>query len=518
MIKKRCNFRVNVAILTFVIFLSFIFSLTGCNNGIIKFPENKGLIVTFIDVGQGDSILLSFKDGENILIDGGEDNYKALDFLKRLKAYKLDKIIATHPHSDHIDGLTQIMNSNEFYIKSIWTNKDIAKTPNYERFLDAIKKKELKINTVGRGDKIPVGEMKSIPLVLNDEPYVITKEDILLSANFIKDLSMFKYDINEDKKRITLNRNGNILHYNLENGEIFYNEKKVFESTPVIRYKETYLLPFNSILRCFAGKSQVPEFKAKITYKSREVKLDSSTVDSYMLLKGKYLYASLRLISEHLGAQVSWDNIEKKITISGDGFIIEMWIEKNGMYINGVLVDLEVPPLIKNGKTIIPITKIIEYIGGKVEIDFDINKFKASIPENYIEILNPPAKLFGDINNNSMVMMVKYNDVSFLFNADAEKEAEHSIIDYGMNLKSTIYKIGHHASVNSSARKYLRAVNPEVAIYTAGKDNPYGYPHKETIELLKEMNIKYYGTDINGTIMLSTDGKEYSIHTERQKR
>jgi competence protein ComEC len=81
----------------------------------------KGCVVSFIDVGQGDSTLIQMNDGTNILIDGGElfnpgDNSDSFKkdlgpFLQKRRIKKLDVIIATHPHSDHIGGLVEVLKS-----------------------------------------------------------------------------------------------------------------------------------------------------------------------------------------------------------------------------------------------------------------------------------------------------------------------------------------------------------------------------------------------------------------------
>src|SRR5699024_12311007 len=67
--------------------------------------------VHFIDVGQGDSILIETPEGKNILIDGGRPEYgeKVVSYLGEQKIKTLDMIMATHPDSDHIGGLAAVM-------------------------------------------------------------------------------------------------------------------------------------------------------------------------------------------------------------------------------------------------------------------------------------------------------------------------------------------------------------------------------------------------------------------------
>src|SRR5699024_10293203 len=72
----------------------------------------------------------------------------------------------------------------------------------------------------------------------------------------------------------------------------------------------------------------------------------------------------------------------------------------------------------------------------------------------------------------------------------------------------------HHGSDTSSHPEFLEAVNPEIAIYSAGEDNQYGHPHDEVISRIQNMGISLYGTDIHGTIIVKTDGVEYTVLTK----
>ena len=76
-----------------------------------------------------------------------------------------------------------------------------------------------------------------------------------------------------------------------------------------------------------------------------------------------------------------------------------------------------------------------------------------------------------------------------------------------------VIKLGHHGSTSSSSEKFLKAVKPETAIISCGKNNDYGHPHKEILDRLNKLNIKTYRTDTDGTILLSTDGKTIEITT-----
>jgi len=126
-----------------------------------------------------------------------------------------------------------------------------------------------------------------------------------------------------------------------------------------------------------------------------------------------------------------------------------------------------------------------------------------------------PANLSGTTNDNSIVLSLSYGQVDFLFTGDAEQEAEASMLTAGIVPDVEILKVGHHGSRTASSAAFLAATTPEVAIYMAGKGNVYGHPHAETIEALEEIGAEIYGTDVNGTIVVVTDGITYAVQTEK---
>lgn len=129
-----------------------------------------------------------------------------------------------------------------------------------------------------------------------------------------------------------------------------------------------------------------------------------------------------------------------------------------------------------------------------------------------IKILHPGE--LNDANNSSVVLHMKYNDVSFLFTGDAEKEAEESILEYAKDIQAKILKVGHHGSDTSTTQTFLNTVNPEVAVIQVGTGNTYGHPTNETLNKLSAAWIKIYRNDLQGDIVVTTDGKTYSISAQ----
>lgn len=116
--------------------------------------NNDLLKVHYLDVGQGDSIFIELPNNETMLIDAAESyqSEKIINYLKNLNYQKIDYVIGTHPHTDHIGGLKDIINT--FEIGKIYMPKVVSTTKTYESLLMAIKDKNLKINTAKAGTSI----------------------------------------------------------------------------------------------------------------------------------------------------------------------------------------------------------------------------------------------------------------------------------------------------------------------------------------------------------------------------
>ena len=128
-----------------------------------------------------------------------------------------------------------------------------------------------------------------------------------------------------------------------------------------------------------------------------------------------------------------------------------------------------------------------------------------------LEILHPTTPNSGDLNGSSIVTKLTFGDMSFLFTGDADTSSEKEILSLGYDVRSTILKVGHHGSSASTSDDFLDAVSPEAVIIMCGTDNSYGHPHKETMEKLNDSDIAIYRTDIDGNIVVSTDGQTYEV-------
>ena len=116
-----------------------------------------------------------------------------------------------------------------------------------------------------------------------------------------------------------------------------------------------------------------------------------------------------------------------------------------------------------------------------------------------------------DINNSSLVIILIYKNKSFLFTGDSKKEAEEKYIN--KDIESNLLKISHHGSNDASSANILVKIHPEYAIISVGKDNDYYHPHQVTLDKLERIGTKIYRTDIEGTIVVKSDGENINIET-----
>lgn len=118
----------------------------------LKTPDNDGkLVVHFLDVGQGDSEFIELPNGQCMLIDASVSSYgdKIVETIEGCGYTEIDYLVATHPHADHIGGMTDVVES--FEIGEIYMPKATSTSKTFEGLLTAISDKGLQINTANTG-------------------------------------------------------------------------------------------------------------------------------------------------------------------------------------------------------------------------------------------------------------------------------------------------------------------------------------------------------------------------------
>ena len=111
-------------------------------------------------------------------------------------------------------------------------------------------------------------------------------------------------------------------------------------------------------------------------------------------------------------------------------------------------------------------------------------------------------------NMSSIITKLSYGDADFMFTADSPKNIETYLVQLdGTSLESEVLKVGHHGSRTSTDSEFLEMVQPLYGIISSGKDNDYGHPHKEVLDILREHNVLIKNTADVGSIIMESDGK-----------
>jgi competence protein ComEC len=134
-----------------------------------------------------------------------------------------------------------------------------------------------------------------------------------------------------------------------------------------------------------------------------------------------------------------------------------------------------------------------------------------------LSVLYPLSSLknqkIDNLNNSSMIVRLDYRNFSVLFPGDAEKDEQEKILSNEKILSVTVLKMPHHGSQNGANEDFLKVVRPALAVIEVGKNNQFGHPHAAALSLLKSLAIKYYRTDQDGRVEISSNGKGYAVQT-----
>lgn len=130
----------------------------------------------------------------------------------------------------------------------------------------------------------------------------------------------------------------------------------------------------------------------------------------------------------------------------------------------------------------------------------------------YLDILHPDKDFKSSKTNDySIVYLLKYNDFKAIFTGDISPEIGERIAMSNKIGKVDYIKIPHHGSRNGLTENLLKALEPKIAVISAGKENRYGHPHKEIIDMLNKYEVKIFRTDEIGDVQVETDGKKVWI-------
>lgn len=128
-----------------------------------------------------------------------------------------------------------------------------------------------------------------------------------------------------------------------------------------------------------------------------------------------------------------------------------------------------------------------------------------------LELIAPPSSLLhktvDDVNEASIVGILRFGETSILLTGDIGNEAELTMIPL-IDESIDVLKVGHHGSRYSTSTAFLEATKPKVAVISCGEGNEYGHPHAETLERLVHFGVSVLRTDQNGDIRLLSEGHD----------
>lgn len=176
-----------------------------------------------------------------------------------------------------------------------------------------------------------------------------------------------------------------------------------------------------------------------------------------------------------------------------------------------------IPPLTKEA---IPITMFFsDFVDVIEEKNIPLTEakvgMKGTLGDAEWRIISPSECDSGNLNNCSVGIILKHGENSFCFTGDAEAAAEKTMVYSGVTENVDVFKMAHHGSDTSNSELFLSAVRPDIAVVSCGAGNSYNHPNDEAMERIQVYTDDIYRTDLDGTIVMESDGKEITVMTER---
>ena len=238
--------------------------VVGCANPFVESDDKTSvstfsgdtLRVNYIDVGQGDSIFIQLPNKETMLIDAGEayevDN--VINYLNNLGIKKIDYAVGTHPHTDHIGGLEEVINT--FDIGSIYMPRASSTSKTYEDLLTTISNKGLKIKTAKSGVVVLDDDNLKLEFIApNSDSYSeLNNYSAVLKLTYLDNTFLFMGDaetLSEDE--ITYDVDADVIkvgHHGSDSSSGIEFVKKVSPEYAIIMVGEgnSYNHPYQSII------------------------------------------------------------------------------------------------------------------------------------------------------------------------------------------------------------------------------------------------------------------------------
>lgn len=131
---------------------------------------------------------------------------------------------------------------------------------------------------------------------------------------------------------------------------------------------------------------------------------------------------------------------------------------------------------------------------------------KAWIASNTLNSDDEVVQNNFDLNVASIVLILRYGEVSVLFTGDVGIKEELSMVNSGLIPRVNVIKVPHHGSKTSSSQELINSTKPEYGIVSVGSQNKFGHPNREIIDNYESLGVKILRTDFGGEVLLESDG------------
>jgi len=155
----------------------------------------------------------------------------------------------------------------------------------------------------------------------------------------------------------------------------------------------------------------------------------------------------------------------------------------------------------------------VEDSGAEVAVPFAGYEF--TLGDATVTVLSPnPTDEWDNRANYSIVVRIVFGSTSFMLTGDAMREVEANLLDSAARLSSDVLKVARHGASSATTSGFLDAVNPSIAVISAGTNN--SFLSQEVLRRLENAGVHVFRTDLNGNIVITSDGTTLGVVVDQQ--
>jgi competence protein ComEC len=147
------------------------------------------------------------------------------------------------------------------------------------------------------------------------------------------------------------------------------------------------------------------------------------------------------------------------------------------------------------------------------EMEIGVPRAAGGVPYSLLSVYPDQSfnnQYIDELNTTSIVLELIHGQTSVLLTGDIYVEQETEVLQ-NLTSQTDILKVPHQGSISSTSVRFLEALDLETAIITVGEDNTYGHPHPAILQRLQDQNIQVYRTDLDGDVLLISDGQDHEV-------